>query len=71
MITEANVKSLDLANGGGHGGRLAGSPPQFRPVGSYEAGRAPIFAMGNNGGGPGSLDSPPRRGGLFRAFFGR
>ncbi len=38
-ITEANVKSLDMANGGGYGRSFAGAPPQFRPVGNYEAGR--------------------------------
>ena len=37
-INEANVRSLDLANGGG-GGRLAsGTAPTFRPVGTYEGG---------------------------------
>ena len=45
MITEANVRSLDLANGGGGFGRPSqGAPPVFRPVGNYEAGRAPLFA---------------------------
>ena len=70
-ITEANVRSADLANGGG-GGRLAGAPPQFRPVGSYEAGRAPIFAAGSGGRTiPSTSDASPRRGGLFRLFTGR
>ena len=31
-VTEANVRSMDLANGGIASGRLAGAPPQFRPV---------------------------------------
>jgi hypothetical protein len=82
MITESNVRSLDVANGGGYSGRLAGAPPQFRPVGSYESGK-PIFALGNRGrfgfgnDGPGSADggmpdSPsPRRGGLFGFLRGR
>ncbi|MCA1684966.1 MAG: hypothetical protein LC745_03075 [Planctomycetia bacterium] len=68
-VSEANVRSLDMANGGGYG-RLASTPPQFRPVGSYEAGRAPMFA-----GRTISADAPmtpsPRRGGLFRFFGGR
>ena len=64
MVTEANVRSLDMANGGGYNRSLAGAPPAFRPVGTYEAGRAPMFA--GNG-----LEPPsPRRGGLFRGFFG-
>ncbi len=67
MITEANVRAVDMANGGGYGGRLAGAAPAFRPVGNYEAGRAPMFARGTNG----DPLSPPRRGGLFSLFFGR
>ncbi|HEU5117294.1 MAG TPA: hypothetical protein VFT74_11575 [Isosphaeraceae bacterium] len=52
MVTEANVKAVDLANGGGFGGtRFAGTAPQFRPVSAYEGGRAPMFALGNNRGG--------------------
>jgi hypothetical protein len=73
MITESNVRSLDLANGGGYNGRLAGTPPQFRPVGNYEAGR-PSFAFGNrrNRSITDSPDSPsPRRGGLFGFLRGR
>jgi hypothetical protein len=45
MVTEANVRALDMANGGGP--RFAGLPPTFRPVGTYEAGRGPLFAGGN------------------------
>jgi hypothetical protein len=69
QVTIANVRSVDMANGGGGGGRVAGVAPSFRPVGTYEAGRAPMFAGRNDG----SLESPnaPRRGGLFRGIFGR
>jgi len=72
-ITEANVRSLDLANGGAGGRFVASAPPQFRPVGNYEAGRPPMFANRSGGdtvpnGDPNSL--MPRRG-LFRGFFGR
>jgi hypothetical protein len=65
MVTEANVRSLDLANGGGLGRSFASKPPEFRPVGSYEAGRSPMFA--NSGGGDPNYPSP-RRGffGMFR-----
>jgi hypothetical protein len=64
-VTEANVRSLDLANGGGSLGRFASRPPIFRPVAQYEAGRAPMVADGSSGSGS-------RIGGLFRrAFFGR
>jgi hypothetical protein len=66
MVTEANVRSLDLANGGGSGRFLARTPPTFRPVGAYEAGRGPLFARG----GDGDLPNQPRRG-LFRGLFGR
>jgi hypothetical protein len=64
MVTEDKVRQLDMSNGGGGygAGRLTGSPPQFRPVGTYEAGRSPIFARN---GGP---ESPSPRRGLFRLF---
>jgi len=62
MVTEANVRALDLANGGG-GRMLAATPPVFRPVGSYEAGRGPIFANGV----PRGSESPVAPG---RGFFG-
>jgi hypothetical protein len=66
MVTEDKVRQLDLANGGMGVGRLASTPPTFRPVGSYEAGRAPIFARN------GTPDSPSTtRRGLFRMFGGR
>ena len=67
-VTEANVRSLDLANGGGVG-RFASAPPQFRPVAQYEGDRSvgsspSMFASGNG-------NSAPRRGGFFRTLFGR
>jgi hypothetical protein len=65
-VTEANVRSIDLANGGGRFGRLAGTPPSFRPVAQYEAGRAPMLASGTrevSGGG--------RFGGWLRRAFSR
>jgi hypothetical protein len=66
-VTEANVRSLDLANGGGGAaGRFAGRPPIFRPVAQYEVGRAPMIAGGNYEAPP-----TPRFGGFFRALFGR
>ena len=65
-VTETNVRSLDMANGGGFG-RFASAPPQFRPVGTYESGRAPLFAGRSNPDGSQDF-SPPRRGGLFRLF---
>ncbi len=65
-VTEERVRSLDLANGGGfENRRLAGSPPVFRSVAQYEAGRPQMFAEGNG-------DSrQPRFGGFFRGIFGR
>lgn len=81
MITEANVRALDLANGGGLGaGRFAGGAPNFRPVGNYEnGGFGTRFALGNGGGlfGGGSPNegTPPDggapRGGFLGRFFGR
>lgn len=73
-ITLDRVQSMDMANGGGN--RFANrQPPQFRPVGSYEAGRPTIFANREGGvfGGGSDLNgnAPPRRGGLFRGLFGR
>jgi hypothetical protein len=65
LVTEANVRALDMANGGGFGRGLSSTPPTFRPVGNYEAGRAPMFARNGADG-----MSPPRRGGLFRFFGG-
>jgi len=67
-VTEANVRSLDLANGGGAWASFRRtSPPQFRTVNEYEAGRPPMVA--------GGLGDPmgPRGfgGGFFRRIFGR
>jgi hypothetical protein len=68
-ITEENIRSIDMANGGA-GGRFARStPPTWRPVGTYEAGRAPMFAGTANGPVDSSAASPRR--GLFRIFGGR
>ncbi len=69
-ITEANVKSLDLANGGNYG-RFASAPPQFRAVGSYEAGRPPMVAGRTPSANASASRTSPRRGGLFRMFNGR
>jgi hypothetical protein len=73
MISESNVRSLDLANGGGYNARLGNTPPQFRPVGNYEAGRPSFARRGLFGGSSSeSPDSPsPRRGGLFSFLRGR
>jgi hypothetical protein len=65
-VTEDRVRQLDLANGGGNGGRIANAPPIFRPVEQYEAGRRLMVAE----------DDQPRAtgrfGGFFRSlFFGR
>jgi hypothetical protein len=62
MITEANVRALDLANGGGGLGkpRFAGSAPHFRSVFEYEGSRSTMFAFGdNNGGGLFGGGGPP------------
>ena len=64
-ITEANIRSVDLSNGGGTGRFARNTPPTWRPVNSYEAGRAPLFA-GNARPGDASGASPRR--GLFRIF---
>ncbi len=74
-VTEANVRSLDAANGGAAFGRLAGTPPQFRPVGNYETGRmadsrSRLFGRGGeNMGASASTDGRRPRG--FRLFGGR
>jgi hypothetical protein len=69
LINETNVRSLDLANGGGSGNgginrRLAGAAPEFRPVGKYEAGRGPLLSNAR-----GESPQTPRRG--FFRIFGR
>ncbi len=65
-ITEANVRSVDMANGGGASRFAQNVPPTWRPVGSYEAGRAPLFAGTPSRIGDASAASPRR--GLFRIF---
>jgi hypothetical protein len=64
-VTEQNVRTLDLANGGGNGGRFASAAPAFRPVAQYEAGRPRMVAES-------SEERPPRFGGGFlsRLFGG-
>ena len=44
QVTEANVRSLDLANGGANQQRRLAQAPQFRSVLEYEAGRARMIA---------------------------
>ena len=76
QITEANVRSLDAANGGAAFGRLAAAPPQFRPVGTYESGRVAtnasrsgLFNRGRTEDESASLDpAAARRPGRFRLF---
>jgi hypothetical protein len=65
-VTEANVRSLDLANGGTDNRRFAGRAPEFRSVAQFEAGRQQLFAEGET-----EIRQPPRFGGFFRTFFGR
>jgi hypothetical protein len=66
QVTEANVRSIDMANGGPSRGRLASStPPNFRPVAQYEAGRTQMIADSDN------MTRTPRFGGFLRGFFGR
>lgn len=84
-VTESNVRSIDLANSGGVAPRFAAgsTAPSFRPVATYEAGRAPAFAPGFNNGingnnffnsntisnVPGTPYTPsPRSGDLFGIF---
>ena len=70
MITEANVRAVDRANGGGTGRFLTSTAPAFKPVGNYEAGRSPMFAQGGLFGNDPSNPSQPRRG-VFFGLFGR
>jgi hypothetical protein len=65
-VTEANVRSIDLANGGSDFRRMAGRPPEFRSVAQYEAGRPQMFADSDN-----EFRQTPRFGGFFRNIFGR
>jgi hypothetical protein len=75
FVTEQNVRSLDLANGGQAVGWLAGPPRQFRPITSSEGlGRASMFAAGSpDPRGEGGLFSNGTRGGRVfgRRLFGR
>ena len=66
-VTEANVRSIDLANGGGFGRFASNTPPQFRSVLQYEGNRT-IAASNTNMNMNGNFQ--PRRG-FFRTFFGR
>lgn len=69
-ISEANLRAVDLNNGGSLNGRFAGTAPNFQPVGTYEAGRAPMFARGGIFGGDrntNTVENQPRRG-RFRLF---
>jgi hypothetical protein len=67
QVTEANVRAIDMANGGATRGRLASStPPMFRPVAQYEAGRVQMIADSDN-----TPRQTPRFGGFLRGFFGR
>ncbi len=71
-VTEANVRSIDLANGGGALARFRSSPPQFRSVREYEAGRpTPMVAGGLGGESMSSPDYGGGGGGFFRRIFGR
>ena len=65
QVTESNVRSIDLANGGSSFGRLAAKPPVFRPVAQFEAGRSPMIASGP------AESTGPRFGGFIRALFSR
>jgi hypothetical protein len=65
QVTEANVRSIDMANGGTDRRRIAGIPPIFRPVKEYEGNRPQMFADSE-------MQRPaPRFGGFLRGFFGR
>ncbi|WP_422925160.1 hypothetical protein [Singulisphaera sp. PoT] len=67
-ISESNIRSVDLANGGSRTA-FSGAPPQFRPVGNYESGRPAMFSRRDGDTTNGA--QPPRRGGLLRFFSGR
>ena len=65
FVTEANVRALDLANGGDPA-RSSGAPPEFRPATSSET-----RSSGRWGRGRATSPGQPRRGGLVRFFGGR
>jgi hypothetical protein len=70
QVTEANVRSLDLANGGGRGRQ--GRAPDFKSVAAYEGtypGGARMFGQRGPGYGDDSQQQPRR--GLFGFFRGR
>ena len=67
QVTEANVRSIDMANGGTQS--PVGSPGArryFRPVAQYEVGRQQMFADSRR-----SSARAPVSAGSFAAFFGR
>ena len=63
LVTEANVRALDLANGGAKQQRLA-QAPHFRSVVEYEAGRPRMIAAETEN------SRSPRVGGFFSRIFG-
>jgi hypothetical protein len=64
QVTEANVRSIDLANGGT---RRFGRTPQFVSVDQFEAGRPRMIADNTRS----ESSSGPRFGGFLRGLFGR
>ena len=64
-VTEANVRALDLANGGGIRPRFAQAPTQFRPAADYEFGPPRMIAADSDDSRP-----QPRIGGFFSRIFG-
>jgi hypothetical protein len=64
QVTEGNVRSLDLANGGANQQRRLALAPQFRSVLEYEAGRPRMIAADTPNSGS------PRMGGFFSRIFG-
>jgi hypothetical protein len=73
LVTEANVRALDAANGGGP--RFGGAAPTFRATAAHEAGRgsfAPSAAVFGDPGLPRAAGAAPNtpRPALLR-FFGR
>jgi hypothetical protein len=57
MVTEANVRSLDTANGGGR--QFAGSAPTFKSVAASERGGAPLVPAYSDPFLPGTGGPPP------------